>query len=175
VTTDATPMFPKSFSGTSVGDTWETSTGSRREVVRLENGEAWVRESECPGVLYRYRETEIPGMKKAAEAGRAIRAKWAAQEAERLAEAAEARSFDGWAASLSLMERGRAEKVLLVQVLYRGRPMSRRDVVRLAVSEGAFPNYADLTLDWPDGRFLRMPKLAVDYARHLFAKTGGAL
>lgn len=78
-------------------------------------------------------------------------------------------------ASLSPMERGRAEKVLLVQVLYRGRPMSRRDVVRLAVSEGATPgNSEGPTLDWPDGRFLRMPKLAVDYARHLVAK-GGAL
>jgi len=167
-------MFPKQFSGTSVGDTWQTPSGSR-EVVRLEDGHAWVRESECPGVLYRYLETAIPGMKKAAEAGRAIRAKWDAQEAERLAEAAEARSFDGWEASLSPMERGRAEKVLLVQVLYRGRPMSRRDVVRLAVSEGATPGAGiggEWSIDWPDGRFLRLPKLAVDYARHLVERNG---
>lgn len=84
--------------------------------------------------------------------------------------------LDGWEASLSPMALGRAQTVLGVQVLYRGRPMSRRDVVRLAVSEGATPgNSEGPTLDWPDGRFLRLPKLAVDYARHLVGKTGGAL
>ena len=145
------------------------------EVARIEDDVAWVRESWHPGTLYRYDLEELPRLREIAAANLAYREKAAAQEAERAAREAEARSLDGWEASLSPMALGRAQAVLMLPVLYRGRPMSRRDVVRLAVSEGALPGSSEgPTLDWSDGRFLRLPKLAVDYARHLVAK-GGAL
>lgn len=142
---------------------------------RIEDDVAWVRESWHPGTLYRYDLEELPRLREIAAANLAYREKAAAQEAERAAREAEARSLDGWEATLSPMTLGRAQAVLMLPVLYRGRPMSRRDVVRLAVSEGALPGSSEgPTLDWSDGRFLRLPKLAVDYARHLVAK-GGAL
>ena len=52
--------------------------------------------------------------------------------------------------------------------------MSRRDVVRLVVAEGAAPSASGDALEWPDGTFLRLPKIAVDYARHLIARKGAA-
>lgn len=152
-----------------VGTRWP-APGGWCEVALIEDDVAWVRESSHPGTLYRYDLDELPRLREIAAANLAHREKAAAREAEIAAREAEARSLDGWEASLSPMALGRAQTVLGVQVLYRGRPMSRRDVVRLAVSEGATPGAGiggEWSIDWPDGRFLRLPKLAVDYARHL--------
>jgi len=150
-----------------VGTRWP-APGGWCEVARIEDDVAWVRESSHPGTLFRYDVEELPRLREIAAANLAYRERAAAREAEIAAREAEARSLDGWEATLSPMALGRAQAVLMLSVLYRGRPMSRRDVVRLVVSEGAAPgNSEGPTLDWPDGRFLRLPKLAVDYARHL--------
>jgi len=158
-----------------VGTRWP-APGGWCEVASIEDGVAWVRQSLNPGTLYRYDLDELPRLREIAAANLAHREKAAAREAELAAQEAARRDLDGWEAALSPMALGRAQAVLMLSVLYRGRLMSRRDVVRLAVSEGATPGHSEgPTLDWPDGQFLRLPKLAVDYARHLVAKTGGAL
>lgn len=151
-----------------VGDTWKASGGTR-EIALIQDGKAFVRESEHAGVVYHYPLSDIPELQARDAANLATHIRWEAENEVRLAEEAKARSLDGWEATLSPMALGRAQTVLGVQVLYRGVPMSRRDIVRLGVSEGAKPG--DGCLEWEDGRFLRMPKLAVDYARHLISPS----
>jgi len=159
-----------------VGTRWP-APGGWCEVARIDDDVAWIREPLNPGTLYRYDVGELPRLREVAAANLAYRERAAAREAELAAQEAARRDLDGWEAALSPMALGRAQAVLMLSVLYRGRLMSRRDVVRLAVSEGATPGAGiggEWSIDWPDGRFLRLPKLAVDYARHLVAK-GGAL
>ena len=150
------------------GDAWPVPGGTR-EIAAIEGGIAWIRESAHPGVVYQYPVAELPAMRERDALNAAFRARqlvgMAADEARRRV----LESLDGWEDTLAPMKRGRAKKVLLAQVLYRGRPMSRRDVVRLAVSEGAVPDPGSGCLAWSDGRFLTFPALALEYARHLLA------
>lgn len=157
-----------------VGTRWP-APGGWCEVASIEGDVAWIREPLNPGTLYRYDLDELPRLREIAAANLAYLEREVRWEASLAAQEAARRDLDGWEATLSPMTLGRAQAVLMRSVLYRGRQMSRRDVVRLAVSEGATPGAGiggEWSIDWPDGRFLRLPKLAVDYARHLVAKRG---
>ena len=150
-----------------VGDSWPSLMG-KTEVVAIDGGTAFIREERHPGVAYKVRTEDLPRMREVAAKNLEFHNRMLAQEAEARAREAEARSLDGWEDTMSAMARGRAQATLTVRVCFRGQNMTRRDVVRLCVSEGAKPG--DGCVEWEDGRFLRLPKIAVDYARWLLEK-----
>lgn len=154
-----------------VGDSWSSHQG-KTEVVAIDGETAFIREERNPGVAYKVRTEDLPRMREVAAKNLEFHNRMLAQEAEARAREAEARALDGWEDTMSAMARGRAQATLTVRVCYRGKNMTRRDVVRLCVSEGAKPG--DGCVEWEDGRFLRLPKIAIDYARWLTEK-GGAL
>lgn len=159
---------------------WPHDAGGTMTVRAIyPDGTAEVEDSQVPGFLYRYRTEELARLREVSATNVAYRAREAVRaRVEELARQG-AESLDGFEMVLgSPMAIGRAKKTLLLVVLYRGAPISRRDLIRRAVREegakaSAFSGKP--AIEFPDGRFLVLPKIAVDYAEFLCSRldTGG--
>ena len=78
-------------------------------------------------------------------------------------------SLDGFEKTLSPMARGRAVKALSVTVKHQGMPISKRDLIRKFVVDGARVTEQG-RLEKPDGSFLDsrdLTKIGIDYAKYL--------
>lgn len=81
--------------------------------------------------------------------------------------------LDGFDLGMPPLERGKAIKVLQVQVYNRGEFISRRNLVRAAVRHGASVGkiQGKFALTYADGVYLILPKIAIDYASYLISLT----
>jgi hypothetical protein len=104
--------------------------------------------------------------------------KAAADEKDRQAAEAQAgrEDLDGFDADMTPMQRGRVRDALTRMMNYRGKAMSRRDIIRALVADGAqIVDWAGTpALERPDESGLdqkALTKTGIDYARHLLAKA----
>jgi hypothetical protein len=102
------------------------------------------------------------------------RAESAARDAERNAieeaRKAERENLDGFDAGMTPMQRGKVIAALTKMVLYQGKPISRRDLVRQKIAAGA--TVVDMELQSPDGTFFdttAITKTGMQYAAYLLA------
>ena len=101
-----------------------------------------------------------------------------AADAKRQADKAARENLDGFDAGMTAMQRGRVVAALTKLVLYRGRGISRRDLIRDKVNAGAVvvPRYGSAVLEMPDGASLdqsAITKTGMEYARFLTATRKG--
>jgi hypothetical protein len=153
--------------------------GSIYEIDTTDGKRVAVQRGQKPGPgdpIYRTREEAIAETRKQAEIdakNAESRARWKQEEDRRAADEAERTSLDGFEATLTPMQRGRAVKALTKAVNYKGKPQSIRDVIRGMVSDGA--TVKGDRLERPDGSFLgqkTLTKMGLDYANHLIAQRG---
>lgn len=101
------------------------------------------------------------------------REKREAEERER--HAATMKKFDDFGSDMTPMQRASAHKALMRNMNFRGKVMSRQEIVKSMISEGAkvVNRYSTRGLQLPNESFLsesQLSKTAMDYAEHLLAK-----
>lgn len=81
-------------------------------------------------------------------------------------------NIDGFDAGMSALQRDRAIKVLQTNVSNKGRIITRRELVREAVNDGASVREiaGKPSLEYKNGVYIHMPKIATDYASYLIGR-----
>lgn len=159
-----------------VGFTWESPEGIRSiECETTVNGEHrfGIRTADSKS-LELWDAAMVERMQYVDAANIKSRAESAAREAERsaieAARKAERENLDGFDAGMMPMQRGKVIAALTKMVLYKGKPISRRDLVRQKIANGA--TVVDGELQSPDGTFMdtsAITKAGMQYAAYLIA------
>lgn len=177
-TADNIPVDPD-VSTLSAGDIYQTTLGSgaKRYAVRGTNERSATGDQLFNTVEEAKAEREFQSRQAKSSAEFTARANKSAPTAD--TERAEKEDIDGFADDKSPMARQKAKAALMTTVRSNGRYMTRRDLIREMVNEGA--ELADhkqfgRILRRPNGAFIEQAKLTktgMDYAEHLIRKRGG--
>ena len=155
----------------SEADEWDAVGGRKKVVGKLPSGKLMVT---VPGVKYPYLFTPEELEKEQARDAKALVAHAAAQEKSTSAKAqadavkANIEDTDGYADKMPAMQKAKAIHALQTKVNYHGKLISRRDLIRAKVADGAIMVRGALEL--PDGVFLDKRALTdtgLRYAAHL--------
>lgn len=160
--------------GFAVGASWESPEGTRR-IEGIEDGKYLVRTGDDKHVVF-YDPASIERTQHVDSENLKYRAGVKEQERQEAEREAARTHLDGFDDGMSPMEKGRAVKTLTAMVNYHGKPISRRDLIRQKIEEGArveTDSKGERVLKGKDGAFLdakAITKTGLDYAEHLAAK-----
>ena len=164
-----------------VGDSWASPDGTKR-VEKIEDRDGkpvyWVR-TEGERSIVANSESDIDTAKRVDAENIISRARDQEVEDKKAKEESAKQDLDGFTDGMTPMAAGRAVSTLAAMVNYKGRHVSRRDLVREKVKNGAViaTVSGERVLQSPDETFLgakQITKIGLDYAEHRFSQKTGS-